>query len=129
MKTLQQRMEDKTIPVTESGCLLWVGATNPDGYGNITVGGVAKKAHRVAWELAFGAIPEGKCVMHKCDVPACIRADHLKLGTHSENMRDMIEKGRGNKATGDRHWVRKIGGRFGKDNSNYRHGRRCIGHH
>jgi hypothetical protein len=79
------------------GCWLWTGATGGYGYGRI-VGGRGRRtrpAHHVAWELANGPIPPGKDVLHSCDNPPCVRADHLFLGTHAENMRDMYRKGRG----------------------------------
>ncbi len=75
-------------------CWPWTGALNPDGYGN--VGSVSRywKAHRRAWTLANGPIPAGKHVLHSCDNPPCCNPDHLWLGTHADNMADMVAKGR-----------------------------------
>ena len=83
-----------------SGCWLWYGARNGNGYGVCGAGGLKWLAHRVAWELSCGPIPEGgdyhgTCVLHRCDVPLCVNPDHLFLGTQADNMRDKAEKGRG----------------------------------
>lgn len=83
-------------------CWLWTGKTNGrKGYGQIGIGskpaGTMAHAyvHRVSWELHYGAIPDGLVVMHTCDVPLCVRPDHLELGTVADNNRDMFAKGRG----------------------------------
>jgi hypothetical protein len=77
-----------------SGCHLWTGARNVWGYGRLHVGGKMLAAHRVAWELANGPIPDGMWVLHHCDVRDCVNPAHLYLGTHRQNVRDMIERGR-----------------------------------
>jgi hypothetical protein len=82
-------------------CKLWTGAKKVNGYGQCTIEGKTFYVHRLAWEEAYGPIPDGLCVCHFCDVPACINPHHLFLGTHTDNMRDMVAKGR--QATGERH--------------------------
>jgi hypothetical protein len=87
-------------------CWLWTGGTFRDGYGQFSamIEGSKKtlKAHRVSWELAHGSIPDGLCVLHRCDMRNCIRPDHLFLGTNIENTADRDRKGRA--ASGDRHF-------------------------
>lgn len=78
-------------------CWLWTGSVRKCGHGQLQRGrrgmGVVK-VHRLSWELHRGPIPEGMCVCHKCDVPACVNPDHLFLGTKQANIRDMLLKNR-----------------------------------
>jgi DNA-binding CsgD family transcriptional regulator len=77
------------------GCWIWSGSRNRRGYGTINYDGNRPAlTHRVAWELTNGPIPEGMHVLHRCDNPACVRIDHLFLGTDLDNVRDMDRKGR-----------------------------------
>ena len=76
-------------------CWNWKAHKTPRGYGGICVNGKKQRAHRVAWTLERGEIPDGIFVLHECDNPSCVRPSHLFLGTQKDNMRDMIKKGRG----------------------------------
>jgi hypothetical protein len=60
-------------------------------------------ASRVAYGIAFGVIESGKCVLHRCDNPACCNPTHLFLGTKADNTHDMISKGRARGAEGVKH--------------------------
>lgn len=81
-----------------SGCWEWQGSKNQFGYGTIlrTTDGKPKLigVHRFAYTTWRGQIPDGKHVMHTCDNRGCINPDHLQVGTHADNMRDMVAKGR-----------------------------------
>jgi hypothetical protein len=78
------------------GCWLWQGGLSTDGYGRIRQPGKRSKvlAHRFSYARHYGPIPDGLWVLHRCDVRACVRPDHLFLGTHADNMRDKVTKGR-----------------------------------
>lgn len=83
--------------VDKSGdCWEWRGSLAPNGYGQFFRKSGSRQAHRISWELENGPIKNGLFVCHHCDNRKCIRPSHLFLGTHSDNMRDMERKGRGN---------------------------------
>lgn len=76
-------------------CWPWTGCTTESGYGRASRnGGANVLAHRFAFELVFGSIPDGLCVLHKCDTPLCVNPAHLRLGTQHDNVVDCIYKGR-----------------------------------
>lgn len=75
-------------------CLLWTGSRYPNGYGRIGYQGRDRMAHRLAYELHHGPIPDGLYVCHHCDTPNCIEPSHLFVGTQADNLDDMRRKGR-----------------------------------
>lgn len=79
-------------------CWFWNGSGVPDGHGYMGLGHRPHNqpyyAHRIAWTIANGDIPDGQVVMHSCDVPRCCNPDHLFLGTQGDNNRDAAAKGR-----------------------------------
>lgn len=103
--TLEERFWNKvnkdgpTMPHMDSPCWVWIaGKHNSFGHGSFHLRSTPKKtvlAHRFSWELSTNLpIPIGMDVLHHCDNPSCVNPDHLFLGTHTDNMHDMILKGR-----------------------------------
>jgi hypothetical protein len=102
MSKLPARIEDKIIPEPMSGCWLWLGAVDKDGYGKTSdsASGLKRyvRAHRLVYELLVGSIPEGENLLHSCDNPYCVNPDHLWPGSQADNVRDRDRKGRTNRA-------------------------------
>lgn len=94
MRPVKERFDEKWEAVTESGCWIWTAGLDSRGYGKFRLPDKQMKAHRQAYILYKGAIPEGMIVCHTCDVPTCVNPDHLFLGTHKDNMQDKLRKGR-----------------------------------
>lgn len=104
--SLAEKLKEKSKQDGE--CLVWIGAKTRTGYGIIRINGMWKRAHRVAYELAFGEIHGDLVVMHQCDNRACINTKHLSVGSQKENVTDMINKGRANSVSGERHPKAKL---------------------
>jgi hypothetical protein len=84
----------RRVVTAADGCWNCRGATNDGRYCVVAVNGRKTLAHRAAYELLVGPVPEGLEVCHRCDNTRCVNPEHLFLGTHLDNMRDMVAKGR-----------------------------------
>lgn len=91
---LSHTLERLSIPEPNSGCLLFFGCRQSDGYGYIRRRPALFLAHRVAWRVAFGPIPKDLQVLHRCDVRCCVNPAHLFLGTNDDNRADCVSKER-----------------------------------
>lgn len=97
-KTEQDRFWEKVNKT--ANCWIWTGSCGTNwGYGEFWANNKKMLAHRYSWILHNGKIPKTFKVLHKCDNPPCVRPDHLWVGDDSDNMRDMVSKGR--------HWIQQ----------------------
>lgn len=98
--SLAEKFANKYEAVPWSGCWIWTGHIDKDGYGQIaeyiknTGKRTGLRAHRASYKLHVGSIPDGLTVLHSCDVRCCVNPAHLSLGTNGDNCRDAIRKGR-----------------------------------
>lgn len=93
-----------------TGCWVWNGYRMRLGYGRVALDGKAVSAHRASYMTFRGPIPKGAFVCHTCDNRACINPDHLYLGNHATNMRDMTARQRhpGGGQRGEEHYAAKL---------------------
>lgn len=89
-----------------TGCWIWSGWKNENGYGRVEISGKKYYAHRLYYHLLSGTLRNYDVVRHKCDNPACVNPEHLTKGSHSDNHGDMVSKGRN--AKGSKHGSSKL---------------------
>jgi hypothetical protein len=122
--SLENRLLGRRKIDSITGCWNWTGCVNPKGYGVMTVPSVTASpmydqmikdgarrpqiVSRIAWAHWRGSIEKGLMVCHSCDNPLCFNPDHLFLGTQTDNMRDMNEKGRNRQPKGEHHRSSKL---------------------
>lgn len=103
----------KKYVVEQNGCWIWQsgsrGRAETRQYGRHWANGKSINAHRFSYLIHIGQIPDGIYVCHKCDNPLCVNPNHLFLGTHQDNMKDMTQKNRAYKGRGEeKHWLSKL---------------------
>lgn len=89
-----KKIDKNGLSILDTLCWKWLGAKCSSGYGSFKVLGRMHGAHRFSWQFYKGSIPLGEYVLHRCDNRECVNPEHLFLGNHSENMKDMQQKGR-----------------------------------
>lgn len=92
--SLKERFDSQYIPVTETGCWLWVGACSSRGYGTIKDHYKTRLAHRVSYEIHNGQLDDKCFICHKCDIPSCVNPNHLYAGNHITNVADKVSRNR-----------------------------------
>lgn len=100
--TPADRFWSKVRKGSPSECWEWTRSIGTGGYGKFGIDGVIEGAHRMAWTITNGPIPEGLFVCHSCDNRKCCNPAHLWLGTIQDNLRDMVQKRR--HQAGERHY-------------------------
>jgi hypothetical protein len=92
----------------EDACWIWMGYRLPSGYGQVSHKDRTRYAHRVSFEIAFGIIPDGLLVCHKCDNPGCVNPNHLFSGSNLDNANDRDRKKRRTALNGEKATSHKL---------------------
>lgn len=109
IKLHQERIDEFWSRTRLDGdCLLWTAGKTGHGYGVFFADGKNRSAHRISYELTHGEVPDGLILRHTCDRPACVNPNHLITGTHLDNTRDKMERGRHRTPIGVDHCRAKI---------------------
>lgn len=105
-KKIVDRFKNKLSPPNRNGCIIFNGEILRNGYGRMCINYKKIVAHRIAWSIKNGEIPEKMCVLHKCDERKCVNVNHLFLGTNQDNIADKVNKNRQQK--GDKIYTAKL---------------------
>jgi len=101
--SVTDRFFSKVIRKEPHECWPWIGSTDNRGYGRFYINGRVKQATQVSWQIQNGEqFPQNKEACHTCDNPNCVNPHHLFVGTHAENIRDALAKGKFHNIPGDR---------------------------
>lgn len=118
-----------TYTIQPNGCWLWDSNLTAAGYGYVCVKRRSILAHRIALMLSGVPVGPKDLVLHSCDSPSCVNPDHLRTGTHKENTKDMMDRGRhgtlGKKKSHCVHGHEYKEGSYFLDNNNYRRCKAC----
>lgn len=120
IKLAEDRFNSK-FTILAGKCWEWNAGKFTDGYGCFHFEGKEIGAHRAAWRIHNGPIPNGALVCHHCDNPGCVNPDHLFLGTVTDNNHDRDKKGRGHKHSTEHYWrIQKLSVEAKRANGNCR---------
>lgn len=90
--------KDIILEKLDNGCVICTShCKDKDGYVRIRSKGKHERLHRIIYEMHYGEIPKGLLIRHKCDNPNCCNIEHLEIGNHKDNSKDMVERGRSTK--------------------------------
>lgn len=105
---IPERIERYSMPIPESGCIVWTSTVGSNGYPFLEHRGKIIYLHKYVYKMINGPIPKGLWILHKCDVKSCINPNHLYAGTPTQNAQDRERRGRGNPPKGSEHVFSKL---------------------
>ena len=94
MEKIKELLYSRIEINNKTGCYEWTRNINSRGYGQFWYKGKMHLAHRAMYEVHNNKIPKGLVIRHSCDNPKCCNPNHLIVGSHKENMKDMVDRKR-----------------------------------